>query len=81
MKATIWITTCVCLVWVFSKSLASVIFSDRDLHHVGGKFCGSRLSDILSIVCGGKYNAPHKKSGKYCRKYKRGLYYILCYHP
>lgn len=64
MKTALWITICVCISAVFSKTLASVMFSDRDLSHIGGKFCGDHLSNMVSIVCRGKYNSPHKKSSK-----------------
>lgn len=63
MKTAVWITTCVCAFSIFSKALASLTLSDRDLQHMGGKYCGGHLSDMVSIVCHGKYNSPDKKSG------------------
>lgn len=65
MKTAIWITVCVCAFTIFSNTLATVTLTDRDLRHIGGKFCGDHLSDMVSIVCHGKYNSPHKKSGRY----------------
>lgn len=77
MKPVIWITICVCVLSFCSKTEASLTLSERDLHHLGGKFCGGHLSDMLSLVCQGKYNAPHKKSGNgtnLCAKITRVIF-------
>lgn len=66
MKSFTWLSLCLCIVYMFSKS-SSVLFTEKDLE-LRGKFCGPDLSSALSIVCRGKYNSPRKnhqkKSGK-----------------
>lgn len=66
MKFPTLLTLCLCAVYLCSRTLGTLILTDRDLRNVKGKFCGPNLATIISLVCRGKYNSPppQKKSSK-----------------
>ncbi|KAF2899627.1 hypothetical protein ILUMI_06554 [Ignelater luminosus] len=41
--------------------------TEQEMKEMKGKFCGSHLSEMLSIVCNGVYNNRQKKNNMYSR--------------
>lgn len=80
MKYPTFLTLCICMFYISSKSLGDLILTERDLRHVKGKYCGPVLSDTLSALCKGKYYSPrpHKKSGKFIPRQSL-QYQKICY--
>lgn len=70
MKLPTLFSLCLLILYTCSRTLGSMFLTDRELRHMKGKFCGPNLSDMLSVVCHGKYNSPRmqKKSGEFFEK-------------
>ncbi|KAB0796941.1 hypothetical protein PPYR_11005 [Photinus pyralis] len=46
----------------FTNLSLGAIFTEREMQHMAGKFCGDHLADMLSLVCGGLYNHKGKRT-------------------
>lgn len=50
--------------------------TEQEMKEMKGKFCGSHLSEMLSVVCNGVYNNRQKKNNMYGSKLDKKLFIL-----
>lgn len=83
LRLTLLVSLCLCLYIQQSSSttvrLPSVPLTPNHMKAYSDRFCGPRLSTILSLICKGKYNARKKRDRKLKRINKRNPDFRLIY--